>query len=279
MGRIVWILLCVLRLWGQHAELRIYSEFERLNAFGDLIDETPGRTPPEIISPAVTRNSFTSFHVAVTARPGILYWFAIQSNPADTFRVRVYKESASPSSAVLDQLTEEPKATYFLGVMSAMGTDVYLVDIRTPADAPVRTVRFEVLVKEAYWVVAPMEIRIQEARVPKVNTGVCCDSLFDSNRSPDGVAWEALLTAFTGAQPPFFAAPANVRSVIRRNAIQDAALIRTLPPATQKMLMERVLSELMRHYTSGLIRFDSGGDAYLALRRLLIKLANDARAG
>ena len=70
-----------------------------------------------------------------------------------------------------------------------------------------RTVRFEVLVKEAYWVVAPMEIRIQEARVPEREHRSLLRFPFRSNRSPDGVAWEALLTAFTGA---------NRRSLLRR---------------------------------------------------------------
>ncbi len=100
-GRFGWFFVCALGLWGQHANLRIYSELERLNAAGDLIDNTSGRTPQEIISPAVAGNSFTSFHVAVTARPGVLYWFAVQSNPPDVFRIKVYKESTSPVVFVL----------------------------------------------------------------------------------------------------------------------------------------------------------------------------------
>lgn len=279
MGRVVSLFFCAVCLWGQHAELRIYSEFERFNAAGDLIDNTPGRTPPEIISPAVVRNSFTSFHVAVTARPGILYWFAVQSNPADVFGIKVYKESASPPSSILDELHEEAKPSYFLGQMSANGKDVYLLDIWTPPNADVRTVRFEVLVKEAYWVVAPMEIRIQAARVPELNLAVCCDSLPAPDQPSDVFAWEALLTGFTGARQSFIASPATVRSVIHRNAMQDTALIAALKPVEQRMLMERVLADLMRIYTSGLIRFTSGGDAYLAIRRLVMKLASDSGAG
>jgi hypothetical protein len=279
MGRIVWFFVCALCLWGQHAELRIYSEFERLSTAGDLIDNTPGRTPQEIISPAVARNSFTSFHVAVTARPGILYWFAVQSNPPDVFGIKVYKESASSRSSVLDELHEEAKPSYFLGQMSANGRDVYLLDIWTPPDAQVRTVRFEVLVKEAYWVVAPMEIRIQAVRVPKLNPALCCDSLPAPDQPSDAFAWEALLMGFTGARQPFIAAPATVRSAIHRNALQDAALIGGLKPVEQRMLMERALADLMGIYTSGLLRFTSGGDAYLAIRRLALKLASDAGKG
>ena len=275
MRRIVSFFFCALGLWGQHADLRIYSEFERLSATGDLIDNTSGRTPQEIISPAVAGNSFTSFHVAVTARPGVLYWFAVQSNPADVFGIKVYKESASPASSVLDELHEEAKPSYFLGQMSAHGKDVYLLDIWTPSNAHVRTVRFEVLVKEAYWVVAPMEIRIQAARVPELNVAVCCDSLPAPDQPSDVFAWEALLTGFTGARQSFIASPASVRSVIHRNAMQDAALIGGLEPIEQRMLMERALVDLMGIYTSGLIRFTSGGDAYLAIRRLVLKLASD----
>ena len=266
MGRILCITICALRLSGQHAELRIYSEFDRLNTSGELVEAVPGRAPQEIISPAVARNAFTSFHVAVTGRPGILYWFAIQSNPPNVFGIRVYKESPAPSSSVLDELREEPKPTYFLGVMPDSGTQVYLLDIWSPAVAPVRTVRLEVLVKEAYWVVAPMEVRIQRATVPRLNPQVCCVSLPTADHPAESFAWEPLLMGFTQAPLRFIPAPVNVRAVIRRNAMQDAALVRSLPISEQRILLDRVLSDTMRSFTPGL---------YPAVRRLIYKLASD----
>jgi hypothetical protein len=107
---------------------------------------------------------------------------------------------------------------------------------------------------------------------------LCCDSLPDPDQSSDAFAWEALLMGFTGARQSFIASPASVRSVIHRNAIQDVALIGGLKPVEQRMLMERALADLIGIYTSGLLRFTSGGDAYLAIRRLVLKLASDSRA-
>jgi hypothetical protein len=266
MGRILCIVVCALRLCGQQAELRIYSEFDRLNTSGELIDAVPGRTPQEIISPAVARNAFTSFHVAVTGRPGILYWFAIQSNPPNAFGIRLYKELPPAGSSILDELREEQKPSYFLAVMPASGAEVYLLDIWTPADAPVRTVRLEVLVKEAYWVVAPMEVRVQRATVPPLDPQVCCVSLPSADHPSASFAWEALWKGFTGARLPFIPAPANVRAAIRRNAVQDAALIRSLPVFQRDMLLDRLLFDTMQSSTPG---------SYPTVRRLIYKLASN----
>jgi hypothetical protein len=274
MTRILWMTVCAFHLCGQHAELRIYSEFDRLNAAGELIENVPGRTPQEIISPGVIRNGFTSFHIAVTARPGILYWLAIQSNPPNVFGIRVYKESAPASSLVMDELREEAKPTYFLGVMSATGKDVFLLDLWTPVDAPVRTVRLEVLVKEAYWVVAPMEVRVLPARAPNLDTRVCCAAGSSAEQTADSFAWEALLSAFTDVPLRSIPSPVTVRSVIRRNAIQDAAVIRTLPLSERRTLLNRVVPDLMLRYASGLLSFDTSADVYLPVRRLVFRLAS-----
>ena len=167
---------------------------------------------------------------------------------------------------MLDELREEPKPSYFLGVMPASGTEVYLLDIWTPAGAPVRTVRLEVLVKEAYWVVAPMEVRVQRATVPHLDPQVCCVSLPAADHPAESFAWEALMKGFTQAPLRFLPAPVNVRSVIRRNGVQDAALLRSLPVSEQTMLLDRVLSDTMQSFTPGL---------YPAFRRLIYKLASN----
>jgi hypothetical protein len=268
MGRIAWIILCALRLWGQHAELRIYSEFDQLNESGELVDSIPGRTPQEIISPAVVRNGFTSFHVAVSGRPGILYWFAIQSNPANVFRIRVYKERP-------DELREELRPMYFLGVMAGSGTDVYLLDVWTPGETPARTVRLEVLVKEAYWVVAPMEVRIQSARAPNLDAAVCCSPQRITEAPDDSFAWEALLTGFMNERLAYIAVPVDMRSVLRRNALQDAALVRSLPLRVRKMLLNRVLQDMLLRFSPGLIKLHGAAETYLPLRRLIIRMAKD----
>src|SRR5438045_7395746 len=63
-----------------------HSEFLRVNPQGEIlaIDATP--KPREILSPAVVRNGFVSFHVVVRSpRPESYFLFA-GSNPPDVLR-------------------------------------------------------------------------------------------------------------------------------------------------------------------------------------------------
>jgi hypothetical protein len=269
------VAFCTGILSAQSIKVRIYSEFDRLNTAGEAFETIPGRDPLEIISPAVVRNGYTSFHVAVTARPAVLYWFAVQTNPAETFRIRVYKESPdrASSSLVMDQLTEEPKPLYFLATMpdglGPTATDVYLLDIWTPQDASVGTVRLEAMVKEADWVVAPMEVRILPARVPDLDWQMLLANMPAAEKAADIIAWNALLTSFTDQPLPPISPPVNVRSVIRRNAVQDAALIRSLTPTHRQELFRRIFSVLTLQSPPGYLRPVSSADVYLPIRRFI----------
>ena len=265
---------------AQSIKVRIYSEFDRLNGAGEAFETIPDRDPLEIISPAVVRNGYTSFHVAVTARPGVLYWFAVQTNPPETFRIRVYKESPdrASSSSVMDQFTEEPKPLYFLATMpdglGPTATDVYLLDIWTPPEASVGTVRLEAMAKEADWVVAPMEVRILPARVPDLEWQMSLPFLPATDKAADLIAWNALLTSFTDQPLPSISPPVNARSVIRRNAIQDAALIRSLTPAHRQDLFRRIFSVLTLQSPPGYLRPSSSADRYLPIRRFIYTSAS-----
>ncbi len=274
------VAFCTGILSAQSIKVRIYSEFDRLNAAGEAFETIPDRDPLEIISPAVVRNGYTSFHVAVTARPGVLYWFAVQTNPPETFRIRVYKESPdrATSSLVMDQLTEESKPLYFLAIMpdasGATATDVYLLDIWTPRDAAVGTVRLEPMVKEAYWVVAPMEVRILRARVPDLDWQMNLPLMPAAEKPADTVAWNALMTSFTDQPVPPISPPVNVRSVIRRNAVQDAALIRSLTSTHRQELLRRIFSVLTLQSPPGYLRPVSSADVYLPIRRFIYTSAS-----
>ena len=50
-------------------ELEIYSEFQRVDPFGRIISNDRAQRPREILSPAIPRNGFASFHIVVTAPP------------------------------------------------------------------------------------------------------------------------------------------------------------------------------------------------------------------
>src|SRR5207245_4301153 len=62
----------------------------------------------------------------------------------------------------------------------------YWLDVRVPADAPVRRARLEVLMKVGNrWVIYPMEVRVAEAQTPAIrSTGAKLPSPSERSDSP-----------------------------------------------------------------------------------------------
>jgi hypothetical protein len=188
-------------------------------------------TPREILSPAVARNGFTSFHVAVTVPPKESYFLYILPNPVTACRVAVYKEHfvQTPAGWIPDRLTEVQRLPDF-GVMpdpddgiEGQTTRVYLVDLWLPPNADVARFRLEVQLKVADWTVRPMEVRVVEARFPEVGVGPD-RPLPPVEYGADAAAvevWGNYLAARTLSMPP---PGLTVRGILRRNAVQDVAL-------------------------------------------------------
>lgn len=266
---------------AQDVDVRLYSEFQRIKPDGAAVEADRADAPYEPISPGLIRNGYTTFHVAVTGRPRVLYWVAIQTNPSDLFKVRVYREEFLPGGTP-DRLTEEQKPYYFLGVMpdvpAERTTQVYLVDIWTPPDTPVERVRFEVLVKTGDWVVVPMEVRVLAARVPKLPGKGCCGILAGPERPSDAAAWPLLFAALAGGTLGLPSAPGTVRSIIQRNALQDAALAATFDAGTRAGLLERLWPAMAARLSIGPVSLRSDPESYLSLRHRIWKLASDLEA-
>ncbi len=265
-------------LQAQDLDLHLYSEFQRIQSNGSAVEADRADYPQEIISPPLIRNGFTTFHAAVTGRPGILYWMAIQTNPANVFRIRVYREQPA-GGGIPDQLVEEAKPLYFLGVMPDVPvertTQVYLIDVWTPPDTPVGRVRFEVLVKTGQWVVAPMEVRVIAARLPDLPGKDCCGTLPEPDRPADTSAWPPLFAALAGGASPLPPASGTVRSVIRRNAMQDAALVRSFDAQTRSNLLDRAWPIMFGRLPLGPASLRGDAEAYLQLRRRIWGFASD----
>ena len=278
MGRLLAVFLVAFLLQAQDLDLKLYSEFQRVQPDGSIVKADRADVPQEIISPALIRNGFTTFHVAVTGRPRILYWLAIQTNPANVFRIRVYREE-NGASGIPDRLVEEVKSLYFLGVMPDLPiertTQVYLIDVWTPRDTPVDRVRFEVLVKTGEWVVAPMEVRVIAARVPDFSDKGCCGTLPEPARPADAAAWPVLVAALAGGTSPLPAMPGTVRSVILRNAMQDAAIVQSFDATTRANLLDRAWPAMFGRLPLGPASLQGDGEAYLAIRQQIWRIASD----
>jgi hypothetical protein len=195
------------------------------------------REPREILSPAVARNGFATFHVAVTIPPNESYFLYVIPNPVSACRVFLYKEHFVKTEAgwIPDRLTEVKRLPDF-GVVpdpddsvEGQTTRVYLLDLWLPPDADVARFRLEVQLKVGDWTVRPMELRVTSLRVPDLPADAP-GKLPDIDRPADTPAMEAFAGYLAGAALKMPGALATVRDAIRRNAVQDMALARAAGP-------------------------------------------------
>lgn len=223
----------------------VFSEFQRIDPFGQIVEIDRAQRPREILSPELPRNAHTVFHVAVTAPEGTSYFLYAGSNPANIVETKIYKESFVETAHgwIPDGLTLL-RPPYF-GVMPdataripGQTTRCYLLDIWVPPDAPVQRVRLEVLLKVGVWFVAPMELRIVAARVPPHGGSgkLMQRPLPDPGERADSPAVECLAEYLMCRPQTWDGGVRNLRDVVRRDAEQDMALARAGGPAAASKL-------------------------------------------
>jgi hypothetical protein len=250
--------------------VQIYSELQRVDPFGNILALDRSPSPREIISPAVARNSFVSFHVAVSVPPGQNYFLYFQANPPDILRIRLYKEQFLHYGGnwIPDTLAETMSPSFGVvpdaqsGIPNQTSRD-YLLDIWVPPDAEVgRRVRVEVLLKHGTWTIVPMEVRIMDAIVqaPAHPTPAALPPL---DGAADSAAVHALASHFSGISEWNSDPPLSVRHILRRNAQQDMALAEAKPTPA---LWLRVAPQIVNGWTL----FPEGAEWYLRVRDLLI---------
>jgi hypothetical protein len=218
-------------------DLRLLSEFQRVDPFGQIVEVDKSPKPREILSPAVASNSHFSVLFAVTADPKATYFLAIQSYPAEVFQWKVYRLTYTRQAGqwIPDGLVEE-RPPYFETMpdpsvnIPGQTTQQYLLDVWIPPGTPSSGARLEVLAKSDTWRIAPMEMRILPVSIPEsVGHANAGNHLSDVDLSADATAGSAMAKFVAGEQlgaPP--SRPLTLRSIIYRNALQDFALSRTL---------------------------------------------------
>lgn len=207
--------------------IRVYSEFQRIDPFGNVVAADKAAHPREILSPAIVRHANTSFHVAVEVPKGQQAFLHVQQNPDRTLDYQVYREvfTKTANGWIPDALTPV-SLPYTIVLPEAQNpipgqtTAVFLLDLWAKADTPAQRMRFEVLLNSGdLWIVYPMEVRVRAAAVPRIDRR-------PGTVPPVSAGIElAARDAWCGAHlSP--GAPFTVRQVVRRNALQDAALAR-----------------------------------------------------
>jgi hypothetical protein len=250
--------------------VRIFSELQRIDPFGNVLEIDRSPSPREIISPAIARNSFASFHIAVSVPPGQNYFLHVQSQPPGILGIRLYKEQFLHFHGDWIPDTLQEVATPAFGVipeglvpLPGQTSRDYLLDIWAPPDAEVgRRVRVEVLLKLGTWMVAPMEVRITTPVLHEpANASQAPLPALDEPADSAGV--HALTAHFSGLTEWNRAPILTVRDVLRRNAQQDMLLA---GPRASPALWLRSASQIV----NGWGMFPSGAEWYLRIRDMLI---------
>lgn len=146
-----WALLPVLAACPLFAQsVQVYSEFAQLTDAGEVVAP---ENPREILSPAVARNAFSSFQLAIQVPRGTNFLIYIGQNPDNATKVTLYRR---------DGVKLVPVVVPYEGVSS----QVFWMDVFVESDAPVRRVKIEPQVGiGGDWWTYPMEIRVMNAVV------------------------------------------------------------------------------------------------------------------
>jgi hypothetical protein len=243
------LLSCGVGAVAHAQEIRIYSEFERFDPFGNPVAADRDMVPREILSPAMPRNGHLSVHVVVTAPAGTNYFLYAGTNPPNLLQVRIYREyfTRCGDGYCPDWLAEQrspafgamPESLHDSSdpAMNRQTTRCYLFDILAPGDVEPRRVRVEALLKVGTWYVAPMEVRIVAPTVPdsaetgdKIASamGIVAENLAPVDGPSSATAEIQLLRYLAGLPPEWPRQLLRLRDIIQRNAAEDMLLARSL---------------------------------------------------
>ena len=245
--------------------IHLFSEFQRVDPFGEILPSDRSPSPREIISPATARNSYVSFHIAVSVPPGQTFFLFIQSSPPNIVTMHLYKEQfVQQNGHWIPDVLIPTTSPSFGAIPEGQTARDYLLDIYTPPDAEVgRRVRVEILLKYGLWYVTPFELRIMDATVhPPPNASPAPLPLIDE--PSDSAAVHALAAHLSGRvewNPE--TTPTNIREVLRRNAQQDISLAAARPTP---LVWFRAAAQIVNGWTI----FPNGSEWYLRIRDLLI---------
>ena len=214
--------------------LRVVSEFQRIDPFGEVVPADRTAHPREIISPGVACNGFASFHIAVTVPPREPFFLYVATNPANVFQISLYEELyVKTDNGWIPDVLEPAKVPAFAILpylpmpIEGQTTVSYWMDVWVPLDMKPQRVRLEVLLKVGRcWMQYPMEIRVLPAVMPSFqDRHTALPSLTArADASVIGPFRDFLCHARENGKDERL----TVRRLIHRNALQEMALARLL---------------------------------------------------
>jgi hypothetical protein len=229
--------------------VKIYSEFQRLDPTGAIVAADKGARSREILSPAVIRNAWASFHVAVSVPEGVPYFLFLGQNPDGTLKPSIYRElyvrrgdAWIPDALKPLKISETGQVEDPVERRPGQSTIAYWLDLWVPAKTPAARMRLEAQLNVGEeWVVYPLEIRVLNPVLPALEG--LMGPLAPVEASADASARESLRGSLCGAVKSEPEGPLTIRRLIRRNARQDMALARSMDAKCGKdVLMHGLLA-------------------------------------
>ncbi len=206
----------------------VYSEFQRVGPDGEVVKADRVDQRREILSPAVARNAYATFRVAVEAPNGSPYTLHIAQNPDDSARVSIYQEEYSKVGDEWIPEKVKPLVQPVNAVLSnGQKVQTYLLDMFVPESTPESRFRIEIqLWSMERWVIYPMEVRVRQILGP--GPVFPRGTLPPASARADTAVMEAM-RGYACAEPESTEKRAleTVQAFIDRNARQDVAIART----------------------------------------------------
>jgi len=206
--------------WVCAQEIQVFSELRRVGPDGEIVEADRAGKAREILSPAIPRNGFATFHMVVKGEPGKPYHVYLGENPEGILKATLYRVGTGAAD------TLEPVQSPVSGILTEHAL-TFAVDVWVPATAPVRRVRLEAqLNTNDRWIIYPLELRLQPAIIPlgPVTFGQLAAPAAPSSDTAIS-AWDPYLCGKTHKASDI---GLTLRSLIRRNASQDVALAKKL---------------------------------------------------
>jgi hypothetical protein len=227
--------------------ITVYSEFYRVDPFGNVVPADDGAPPREILSPAAGRNGYSSYRIVVNAPPSTPFTLHIAQNPENTAQVELYREVYAKvgDNWIPDQL--EKVDIPYTGTITRPDRPIpgqtvqsFWLDFRVPPSAPPVRFRLEAQLNVGDgWIIYPLEVRVQQTSYPTVSD--VKSGLAPIDAPADATAAGVLRDYLCASPVNKPEAGTTVRQLIRRNALQDAALARSLETPGNKQVTQQAI--------------------------------------
>ncbi len=267
---------------AQSQSLTVYSELRRINPEGRIVKADQGGNAREILSPAMPRNGFLSFHLVVQAPQKERFTLYIGQNPERAVRVDVYREIYEKQGEEWIPDALELVKLPFDGMISEDRTTAsFWVDLWVSGRGAPQRIKVEPqLYVQGRWTIYPMEVRIKAVVMPV--SGSPHGASGAVAQSSDIALRGVLRSYLCGTSTHSPAGPLSIRRMIARNASQDMALARSLEPKlgresiTSAMLGALEAPDLKRWCSAPSFPAEAGPEWYLRIRDFLYR-AEDPR--